>query len=282
VTTPLTGQMKPLDDRPEPVEPPPLLLLLACAARICAASAALAASRSSRSSWASSRPSWTFALLLRACCGERGLLGLELLLRGDLLGGLGRERVRLLGDLRLRHPRLLASHLHRLAQSLQLPRDGAVLAADRVEVLQLVEEVAEALHLEEDAEGVGLVALVELDEAFLELLLRQPILLLQALQVLRLLLEAGLEAGELRPHLRQVGLELRDEGRERADVARERLDPLARGLDLRGEDALLGLRRSDVLAEPRDLLIDLGLPVEDALAERRGHAQGEDRADERD
>ena len=50
VTTPFTGQMKPLDEEPSPVEPPPDPPL---EARICAASLALSACIASTSSSAS-------------------------------------------------------------------------------------------------------------------------------------------------------------------------------------------------------------------------------------
>ena len=71
----------------------------------------------------------------------------------------------------------------------------------------------------------------------------------------------------------EVGLELRDHGRERADVAAERVDPLAGGLDLGGEHALLLLRRLDLVAQAGDLPVELGLPVGGRLSERRGHGQ---------
>src|SRR5688572_14394544 len=69
VTTPLTGQIRPLEETPLPDEPPPLL----CAERICAARAALAACSAERSSWASWRSCFVSdrRLLLLETAAER-------------------------------------------------------------------------------------------------------------------------------------------------------------------------------------------------------------------
>ena len=75
----------------------------------------------------------------------------------------------------------------------------------------------------------------------------------------------------------EVGLELRDHGRERADVAAERVDPLAGGLDLGREHALLPLGGLDLVAQAGDLPVELGLPVGGRLAQRRGHGQRNER-----
>ena len=169
VTTPLTGQMKPLDDDPSPVEPPPEPPLAAESAPRAAALSAAMASTSSSAWWRFDR---TQARTLctavawrpraRSGCATRASLAV------DLLGGLAGKDLGLVGDLDLRQPRLLARDPELVPEGLDLLRDRLVLAPDRLEVLELVDEVAEALDLEEDPERVGVLGLVELDQPLLE------------------------------------------------------------------------------------------------------------------
>ena len=98
---------------------------------------------------------------------------------------------------------------------------------------------------------------------------------------LRLLLDACLELRQTALVDGELGLELGDERRERADVAAERVDPLAGGQDLGGEDALLLLGGLDVRPQAGDPPIQFRLPIGSGLAERRGNAQDDERAEKR-
>ena len=200
---------------------------------------------------------------------------------GDLLRGLAGEDLSLVGDLDLRQPRLLARDPELVPEGLDLLRDRLVLAPDRLEVLELVDEVAEALDLEEDPERVGVLALVELDEPLLEPGLCDRELALEVDDprglVLDLLLQL-LEAASVRVEL---GLEVVDERGERADVAAESVDPLIRGLDVRGERTLLAFRVVDVLAKAGDPAIEIRLPVGRRLSECRWDRQREKRGKKR-
>ena len=220
------------------------------------------------------------ALPARLGGGQGVLLRHELGAGRDLLGRLAREHGGLAGDLGLRQPRLLARHLELAPEPADLHGDRLVLAADLLEVLELVDEVAEALHLEQDPERVGLLALVELDQALLEACLRDRELLLEVLDPAGLVLHALLEPVELVAMDGEVGLELGDHGRERADVAAEGVDPLAGSLDLGGEDAFLPLGVLDLLAEAGDLPVELGLPVGGRLGQRGRHGQRNEHPEE--
>jgi hypothetical protein len=103
------------------------------------------------------------ALLAVPRGGKSGLPRQERGARGALLLGLLGENCGGLRDVRLRRRCLLFREAQLALQPLDRVGDVLVLLPDRVEVVELLEEVAEALCLQEDLELRRLVALVELD-----------------------------------------------------------------------------------------------------------------------
>jgi hypothetical protein len=183
------------------------------------------------------------------------------------LGGLRRDRVGGSLDLHLELRRLAPRDLHLALESLQLLRDVRVLAVDGLDVVHGRDEVVEARRAEEEPDVVGLVGLVERDDAALEPALGDPVVAGQPVQVVRLDGELLLDAREARPRrleLRLEGGELHGKG---VDRALERVDVVARRRDLRREDAFLLLLGGDLRAERRDLAVEI-------LGRCRGYARG--------
>jgi hypothetical protein len=67
------------------------------------------------------------------------------------------------------------------------------LAADLVRILDLLDQLREALGLQKDLDDAGLVGRVELNEPLLQALLRDRVLVSEALEHARLLVEPLLE-----------------------------------------------------------------------------------------
>src|SRR5918999_2789760 len=242
VTTPLTGQMKPLAETPLPLDP------------------------------------------LRGVVGPRRVESLllrdERLADGDPLGRLVLDDGGRLSHVRLGGGRLRAGDAHLALQALEAVRDGPVLAADVVEVLELLEQVGEALHLEQDPERIFLPLLVELDQALFQDALGRCVLTPQVLEIRGLPLEEVLELGEARAVLGQLLLEDGDLPLEAVDVPGQGVDPGARRLDLGREHALLRLRGLDVLAQAGNAPVDLVLAVRERLPEGRRDSEDDEGADD--
>ena len=119
--------------------------------------------------------------------------------------------------------------------------DARVLVLDAVEVVVAVDEVVEAVGVEDHRERVGLIRLVDLDEALGKDLQRAAEPLAKGVEAGRLGLEPGLGLGEL---LGDDGLAVA----KRRDLACELVDLLRVPGELGREDALL-----------RTHLLELGL-----------------------
>ncbi len=153
--------------------------------------------------------------------------------------------------------------------------DAAVLRGDRAQVVQLVEDVTEALGVDQNVERRGLPALVDGDEASAQPPDCNPVLIAEKRQALGLELvqlrqrvelplvegEILLECDQLRRYVADLGFERLDSLRDRRDLGAERGLPLARLLEL-------GLHA-------RQLVIDALFAVVKAARRRRGREQNE-------
>ena len=275
VTTPFTGQMKPLDDDPSPVEPH----LTRRSRRGSAPQArALRPAWSSRSSSAScrSRPH-----VERGCsagspapqrarsAGRRAPRGRRRARRSCAQGPASLWRPR------LGQPRLLARDPHLVLEPADLrpsmarswrPMDSKYSSwSTRSPRLWTWRRIPNASVV---------LALVELDEPLLEVALRDRVLCFRC-SISRVCSSTRSRAAPSAPRCAASSASsLAIERRERADVAAERIDSLARRLDLRGERPLLRLGRRDLLAQTRDLPVER-TPSRSAAdwPERRGDGQ---------
>ena len=186
---------------------------------------------------------------LLVCPGgrKRRLLGDELVACCALLLRLAGEHCRRARDVGFRRRRLLPRDPQLDLESLDRVGDALVLVADGAEVIQLLQEVAEALRLEENLELARVAGLVQRDEAVLEPALRHRVLLCQKPEVLRLLAVAKLKTCQLVAVRGQVPFERVELRRERADVALKRIDTRARARDLGRKHPFAGLRPGDVV-----------------------------------
>ena len=141
---------------------------------------------------------------------------------------------------------LLPGDANRVPDALDLGDDAPVLVSDLAEVVDLLDQVVQAPHLEQDLELGRFPGLVELDEPLLQAPLCELVLRDQEFEPARLLLVFRLEAGKARAMLGEVGLELGHERREAPDFALERADLRAGRLDLAREHALFLLRTRDL------------------------------------
>ena len=143
------------------------------------------------------------------------------------------------------------------------------MAPHLAEVLDLVDHLAQALGAEHDGDRIGLAARVQRDDAPAEPFHRDPVLLLEEEEPLRLLLELRRQPVELRLVEREHGLERRELRLRRVDVALEDPDLARDRRNLGGQDLLPGLRALDPRLQLADLRVHRLLAGADAAASGR-------------
>ena len=137
-----------------------------------------------------------------------------------------------------------------VAQRMDAVDDRRVLLLDRVQVAVALEQVVEAVGLEDHRDGVGLVGLVDIDEPGREDVHRDVEALAKCDQVVDLTVEPRLGPIEALLHDRLAVA-------QGGHLADELVDVGGELLDLAGEDALLVL----LLSERALLLVELALEV---------------------
>ncbi len=156
--------------------------------------------------------------------------------------------------------------------------------ADRVEVVDLLDQLGQAVGLQENVELIRVRGLVELDQPCLQLLEGDLVVSPQEVVALGLLPVLLLQALETRPVDIEVLLERGHLRGQRADVSLEGRDLRGRARDLGREDALLVLRVRDLALQSCDLRVEALLLLPHRLAERGGdaerHAEGEDEGEQ--
>ena len=168
VTGPLTGQMKPAADG---VVSPGEYEYDDWAERICEASAALAACRPATSCRYSAFDSLTLrsaSRLADARGREPVLAGQQLVAQRAHLVGADPDRAHLGRGERAEALRVLALHAHPFLRVSDLPGDRAVLRVERIEHLRGVDQVGDALRVEQHLERARLAVLVEVDQPVAE------------------------------------------------------------------------------------------------------------------
>ena len=128
-------------------------------------------------------------------CDQRALLRDQLVACGSLLGGLLCEYGGDLLDFLLGRRGFAPGDTHRVPHAFDLVDDAAVLVSDLAEVVDLLDQVVQARHLQQDLELGRLPGLVKLDEPLLEAGLCELVLRDQEFEPARLLLVLRLEAG---------------------------------------------------------------------------------------
>src|SRR5919197_1609598 len=204
--------------------------------------------------------------LLRPRRDERRSARHQAVAHGPLLVRPSRDRLRLGRHAGADLLRARTRGGHGFLGRVDLVREPLILGADLVQVVELVDEVGEARGGEEDGHRVGVISLVDGDEAPVEAahglpVLRaeeneaaafEPVELGQPLELLPVELEVALERDEPVARARHLPL-------ERADLAVERRD-------LRRQHALLGARPGDPVVERLDPVLDRLLALVDVVS----------------
>ena len=165
--------------------------------------------------------------------------------------------------------RALAEGVHVELRALDLGDEPLVLPADVAQELELVEHVSEARRLEHDAERLGGLGDVDLDDPPVEALRRDLVLAAKVDEPRRLKVEELVEPVEAALLQREHGLELVEPRLGGADLVLERADLLGDRLDLRAEHALALAGAIDLGFEVVDPGVDDFLALPDVLTGRR-------------
>ena len=142
--------------------------------------------------------------------------------------------------------------LRLVAQPAHAVGDLAVLVRDPLEELGALEQVAEAVGLQDHGDDVGRVGLVDLDEPVGQHVARGGELATEPLEAVARLLEPVADLEQLRLLAVQVRLHAREPALRGRDLALHGVDAGAEALDRRAEYALLRLVPLDLVA----LLLD--------------------------
>src|SRR5262245_11154494 len=224
------------------------------------------------------------AALVCASRRERVLPDDECVAGSALLLCLARQNGGRLGDVALRRGGERPRDTHLVRERLQMLGELLVRVADRVEIVELLDHVCEAVRLEEDVELARVRGLVELDQARFEPVDGDLVIVPQQVVALRLLFVPFLQPRQVGAMSGEVLLERRDFGGQRADASLKRGDLRRRARDLRREHAFFVLGLRDLSLKACDLRIEALLLLPDRLAKRRrdaeNHADGEEEGEQ--
>ena len=190
------------------------------------------------------------------------------------------DRADLGRDERAEALRVLALHADPFLGGSDLTGDRAVLRAERLDHLRGIDQVGDALRVEQDLQGARLAVLVEVDQPVAEPVDQRSVLTAVEVEAAGLHPEELGQPVELLPVQLEVALERREPRRDDPDLRVERADLAVDRCDLAGERVLSLLRPGDLRLHSLQSLVDRLFAARDVAARRRrrdGHEGHEDR-----